>query len=46
MADEPIILTPEERKAQRKRSIAIGLFLAVLVVVFYVVAVIKIGDSV
>lgn len=45
MADEHIKLTDQERRAQRRRSIAIGAFLAVLVVIFYVVALIKMGSQ-
>ncbi len=50
MASEPhqdgIQLTEAEQKARRRRSIAIGLVLAVLVVLFYVVSLFRIGGGV
>ena len=41
MNDERIELTDKQKKARRSRSIAIGLALGALVVVFYVVTFIK-----
>lgn len=43
---ETIELTESQQKARRKRSVAIGLCLAVFVVIFYVVTVIKLGPDV
>jgi hypothetical protein len=42
----PRRLTPEETKRRRKRSIAIGLTLAALVLLFYVVTIAKLGVGV
>lgn len=43
MSDERVILTDAERRAQRRRSIAIGVILVGLVALFYVITLIKIG---
>ncbi|WP_185985223.1 hypothetical protein [Aureimonas mangrovi] len=43
--DEPIRLTEAERKAQRRRSVAIALVLAALIVIFYVVTIFRMGAS-
>ncbi|KAB0679582.1 protoheme IX farnesyltransferase [Aureimonas leprariae] len=43
MQDDRITLTPEEQAARRRRSVAIGVFLVALVVIFYVVTLAKIG---
>ena len=43
MSDERVTLTPQEMKARRQRSIAIGVFLVVLVAIFYVVTIAKMG---
>ena len=43
MSDERIVLTDREARARRKRSVAIGIFLVVLVVIFYVVTIAKMG---
>lgn len=46
MADDKlgmVELTPSQKKARRNRSIAIGLALGVLVIIFYVATIIKIG---
>ena len=43
MSDERIILTPQEQKARRNRSVAIGVFLVVLVAIFYIVTIAKMG---
>ena len=42
MADpERVSLTPAQKKAQRNRNVAIGIGLAVLVVLFYIAALVK-----
>jgi hypothetical protein len=49
MADEDpdeLVLTPEQRRRQRARSIAIAFALAGLVVLFYVVTIVKLGPGV
>jgi nitrate reductase NapE component len=43
MSDERITLTPQEQKARRNRSVAIGVFLVVLVAIFYIVTIAKMG---
>ena len=46
MEDERVQLTDKQRKARRSRSVAIGLALAALVILFYVVTVVKLGPGV
>jgi hypothetical protein len=47
MADpKPPVLTPEEQKRRRNRSIALGLVLAAVVILFYVVTIAKLGPQV
>ena len=46
MTEPGIKLTPEQAKRRRARSIAIGLVLAGLVVLFYVVTIAKLGPGV
>jgi hypothetical protein len=48
MADPkaPLRLTPEEQKRRRKRSLALALTLGVLVLLFYVVTLAKLGPDV
>lgn len=47
MADEEgVKLTEEQTRRRRRRSIAIGLALAALVVLFYVLTVAKLGPGV
>lgn len=41
---ERVQLNEAERRAQRRRSIAIGIVLTALVVLFYVITVIKMGS--
>jgi hypothetical protein len=41
-----IVLTEEQRKRRRARSIAIGLALGALVLLFYVVTIVKLGPGV
>jgi hypothetical protein len=43
MADDRITPTPAEQAARRRRSVAIGVFLVALVVIFYVVTIVKMG---
>lgn len=40
------ILTPEQQRRQRIRSIAIGLGLAALAVIFFLVTIIRLGGNV
>jgi hypothetical protein len=42
----PLRLTPEEQKRRRKRSLALALTLGVLVLLFYVVTLAKLGPDV
>lgn len=44
MQDERIRLTEAEQRARRKRSIAIGIVLVALVVIFYIVTIVKMGS--
>jgi hypothetical protein len=39
--EEGIVLTPEQKRAQRQRSIAIAISLGILVVLFYLVTLAK-----
>jgi hypothetical protein len=41
-----IVLTAEQKRRQRARSIAIAVTLAALVVLFYVVTIVKLGPRV
>jgi hypothetical protein len=41
MEDDRVALTEAQKKARRNRSIAIGLGLAALVVIFYIATIIK-----
>ena len=38
-------LTPEQQRRRRQKNIALGLGLAVLVVLFYVITMIKLGGN-
>jgi hypothetical protein len=38
---EGIVLTPEQKRARRQRSVAIAVLLGILVVLFYVVTLVK-----
>ena len=42
---ELVTLTERQKKARRNRSAAIGVALAVLVVIFYVATIVKFGHS-
>lgn len=46
--EEPdgIVLTPEQRRSRRNRNIAIGVAVGLLVVLFYVVTIAKLGSHV
>ena len=46
MEDDSRQLTEAQKKARRSRSIAIGLALAALVVLFYVLTLVKFGPSI
>ncbi|MEH3146789.1 MAG: hypothetical protein PGN34_15895 [Methylobacterium frigidaeris] len=43
---QPTPLTPEEARRRRKRSVAIALVLASLVLIFYVLTIAKLGPQV
>ena len=43
---EFVTLTPKQQKARRNRSIAIGLALFALVVIFYVATIVKFGPGI
>jgi len=45
-ADTGIVLTDEQKRRRRARSIAIGLTLGALVLLFYVVTIVKLGPVV
>ncbi len=44
--DQGIVLTEEQKRRRRARSIAIALSLGVLVVLFYLVTIVKLGPGV
>lgn len=44
--DKGVVLTEEQRKRRRARSIAIGLALGALVLLFYAVTIVKLGPGV
>lgn len=44
--DDGIILTPEQKRRQRARSVAIALALGALVVLFYAITIVKLGPGV
>jgi archaellum biogenesis protein FlaJ (TadC family) len=41
-----VVLTPEQQKRRRARSIAIALTLGALVLLFYIVTIVKLGPNV
>lgn len=45
-ADKGVEMTEAQKKARRSRSIAIGLALAALVVLFYVITLVKFGPAI
>ena len=48
MNDKPdgIVLTDEQRRRRRNRSIALGVVLAALAILFYVVTIVKLGPAI
>ena len=46
MSDDGIRLSDEQKKRRRSRNVAIGLTLAGMVVLFYVITVVKLGVNV
>jgi hypothetical protein len=44
--DKPVALTPEEKRRQRVRSIAIAFALATLAVIFFLVTIVRMGGNV
>ena len=46
MSDDGIRMSDEQKRRQRNRSIAIGLVLAGLVVLFYVITLVKMGPGI
>lgn len=43
---KPPVLTPEERKRRRNRSVALGLVLGAVAILFYAVTIAKLGPQV
>lgn len=43
---DSVELTEAQKKARRSRSVALGIVLAALVIIFYVVTIVKIGPGV
>ena len=46
MSDDDLQLTDEQKRRQRGRSIAIGLAVGGLVILFYVITLVKLGPGV
>lgn len=46
VGNDRIELTDKQKKARRNRSVAIGLALGALVIIFYVATIVKFGPSV
>lgn len=46
MEPELVTLTDRQKRAQRSRSVAIGLALAAMVVIFYVATIVKFGPGI
>lgn len=44
--DEGVSLTPDERRRQRMRNVAIGVVLGALFVLFYVLTIARLGSNV
>jgi hypothetical protein len=44
--DKGVVLTDEQKKSRKRRSLAIALVLVFLVVLFYVVTIVKLGPGV
>lgn len=45
-APKGVVLTPEQARSRRARNIAIGVAVALLVVLFYAVTVVKFGGAI
>jgi hypothetical protein len=45
MAKDPIRLSEEQKKRQRQRSLAIGILVAALVIIFYLITIFKLGPA-
>jgi hypothetical protein len=45
-AEQGIVLTEEQRRRRRTRSIVLGLVLAALAILFYLVTIVKIGPAI
>lgn len=45
-AQEGVVLTEEQKRRRRSRSIALGLVLGALALLFYVVTIVKLGPGV
>jgi hypothetical protein len=45
-SDDGVVLTPEEEKRRRSRSVALGLVLGGLVILFFVITIAKLGGNV
>lgn len=45
-ADAGVTLTPEQQRARRARNIAIGVGVALLIVLFYAVTIVRLGGAV
>lgn len=43
---DKVELTEQQKKARRSRSVALGIVLAVLAILFYVVTIIKVGPGI
>ncbi len=41
-----VVLTPEQKRSRRARNIAIGLGVALLVVLFYAITIVRLGGAV
>ncbi len=46
MTENGVQLTEEQKKKRRSRSIAIGVVLAALVLLFYVITIVKLGPGI
>jgi len=46
MKDDDIVLSDKQKKAQRARNIAIAVILALMVVTFYAVTILKFGPEI
>ena len=44
--DKGVVLTEEQKKSRKRRSLAIALVLTFLVILFYVVTIVKLGPGV